>query len=154
MPDLTIQNSPKLRPAQEAILKYRNGRMAVSAVPGSGKTFTLAYLAANLLQDSYAGNTHRILDPYRDQHVLIVTYLNASVDTFRARIRKRLETLNLPPDSGYDVRTIHSIALEIVRQAESGLGDGQNDPFVLDEIQSNLFLSQAIDDWVSVNQAL
>ena len=36
----------RLRPAQEAILAYRSGRMAVSAVPGSGKTFTLSLLAA------------------------------------------------------------------------------------------------------------
>jgi DNA helicase-2/ATP-dependent DNA helicase PcrA len=39
----------QLRPAQAEILKYRNGRMAVSAVPGSGKTFTLSMLAAELI---------------------------------------------------------------------------------------------------------
>ena len=151
MPQTDNQNNVKLRPAQETILAYRHGRMAVSAVPGSGKTFTLAHLAANLLQESYAAEKNRLLDPHTDQQILIVTYLNASVDTFRARIRKRLEALKLPPDNGYDVRTLHSIALEIVRVAESGLGDGSNEPFVLDEIQSNLFLSQAIDDWVAKN---
>ena len=30
-----------LRPAQEAILAYRGGPMAISAVPGAGKTFIL-----------------------------------------------------------------------------------------------------------------
>ncbi|MCZ7668305.1 MAG: hypothetical protein M5U34_14505 [Chloroflexi bacterium] len=35
-----------LRPAQAEILTYENGRLAISAVPGSGKTFTLSLLAA------------------------------------------------------------------------------------------------------------
>jgi ATP-dependent exoDNAse (exonuclease V) beta subunit len=41
----------KLRHAQEEIVAYKHGRMAVSAVPGSGKTFTLAQLAATLLAE-------------------------------------------------------------------------------------------------------
>jgi hypothetical protein len=31
---------------QEKILEYENGRLAISAVSGSGKTFTLSLLAA------------------------------------------------------------------------------------------------------------
>ncbi len=38
------------RPAQEHILSYTGGYMGVSAVPGSGKTFTLSLLAAKLVQ--------------------------------------------------------------------------------------------------------
>ncbi len=37
------------RPHQEQILRYKGGRMAVSAVPGSGKTTTLSALAADLI---------------------------------------------------------------------------------------------------------
>ena len=42
-------NPPPLRPAQAEILTYENGRLAISAVPGSGKTFTLSLLAAQLI---------------------------------------------------------------------------------------------------------
>jgi DNA helicase-2/ATP-dependent DNA helicase PcrA len=121
--------------------------MAVSAVPGSGKTFTLAHLASNLLAEGYASD-NPFLNPYEDQRVLIVTYLNASVDTFRARVRKNLEDLGLPTDQGYDVRTLHSLALEIVRVSESGLGIDTAEPTVTDETQTNLFLSQALDSWI------
>jgi DNA helicase II / ATP-dependent DNA helicase PcrA len=131
----------QLRPAQEAILAYQNGRMAVSAVPGSGKTFTLALLAAQLI----AGGR---VDPDANQQVLIVTYLNASVDTFRARTRQQLEALGLPPERGYDVRTLHSLALEIVRAAAGGLGDSRVEPLVLDEGQSSHFLARAVDGWI------
>ncbi|MCA9966896.1 MAG: ATP-dependent helicase [Anaerolineales bacterium] len=128
-----------LRPAQADILTYENGRMAVSAVPGSGKTFTLSLLAAQLI-----GNGR--LDPTAGQQILIVTFLNASVDTFKARIRRRLEEMGLPP-AGYDVRTLHSLALEIVRIASSSLGDDDG-PSVLSDTQSSNFLGTAVDSWV------
>ncbi|MCB8986797.1 MAG: ATP-dependent helicase [Ardenticatenaceae bacterium] len=133
-------NSLPLRPAQAEILKYKNGRLAISAVPGSGKTFTLSLLAAQLIADGR-------IDPNAGQQVLIVTYLNSSVDTFKARIRKRLDEIDLPP-TGFDVRTLHSLALEIVRLAESGLGEENPGPDVLDEVRSNHALSQAVTTWI------
>ncbi|UCC53759.1 MAG: UvrD-helicase domain-containing protein, partial [Anaerolineaceae bacterium] len=142
-----------LRPAQQAILQYQYGRMAVSAVPGSGKTFTLALLAAQLVAAGY-NTDNQTLDPDNDQHVMIVTYLNASVDTFKARIRKRLEEMDLPPDLGYEVRTLHSLALEIVRLSESGLGAANHDPAVLDQTQSSHFLAAALDGWIEANPHL
>ncbi len=133
----------RLRPAQEAILAYRSGRMAVSAVPGSGKTFTLSLLAAQLIADGR-------IDVDNGQQVLIVTFLNSSVDTFRARIRRRLLEMGRP-DTGFDVRTLHSLALEIVRWGSDLLSD---DLVVLDEGQSRQFLDAAVDGWINDNARL
>ena len=44
------------------------GKMGVSAVPGSGKTLTLSYLAAQLVANGLAD----------DQEVLIVTLVNSA----------------------------------------------------------------------------
>lgn len=140
VPEPLEERDFQLRPAQEAILAYERGRLAVSAVPGSGKTFTLSLLAAQLIADGR-------IDPTGNQQVLVVTYLNASVDTFKARIRQRLYEMGLPANRGFDVRTLHSLALEIVRVAESGLG-GDAEPVVLDEGQSNNFLIRAVDGWI------
>ena len=131
----------QLRPAQAKILEYENGRLAISAVPGSGKTFTLSLLAAKLIGDGR-------IDP-NQQQILIVTYLNASVDNFKVRIRQRLEAEALPP-VGFDVRTLHSLAVEIVRTANSGLGDDSG-PVVLDEGQANHFLARAVDGWIEAH---
>ncbi len=135
-------NELQLRPAQTKILKYRNGRLAISAVPGSGKTFTLSLLAAQIIADGR-------INPDAGQQILIVTYLNASVDTFRARIRKRLDEMGLP-DQGYDVRTLHSLALEIVKLSSGGLGE-DNAPDVLDEVRSNNALALAVDGWIETH---
>lgn len=132
-----------LRPAQEEVLAYRAGRMAVSAVPGSGKTFTLSLLAATLIGDGR-------VDLSGGQQLLIVTFLNTSVDNFRANIRKQLMGIGLP-DAGYDVRTLHSLALEIVRWA----GETPEDELVvLDEIQSRHTLESSVDSWITDNPHL
>ena len=44
-----------LRPAQREILQYRRGKMGISAVPGSGKTFTLSLLAAQIVANPLMG---------------------------------------------------------------------------------------------------
>ncbi|MCA9970862.1 MAG: ATP-dependent helicase [Anaerolineales bacterium] len=139
-------NKLQLRPAQEEILTYTHGRLAISAVPGSGKTFTLSLLAAQLI----AGDQ---VDAAAGQQVLIVTFLNSSVDTFRARIRKRLDEMALPADRGFDVRTLHSLALEIVRLASSGLGAEGDALSVLDDVQRSHYLSLAVDGWIEQHRA-
>jgi DNA helicase-2/ATP-dependent DNA helicase PcrA len=112
--------------------------MAVSAVPGSGKTFTLSRLAARLI----AGGR---VDVQAGQRVLVVTYLNASVETFRARIRQQLQELGLPL-AGFDVRTLHSLGLEIVREASGGEGAGEI--VVVDDMQAQGYLAQAVTSWI------
>jgi DNA helicase-2/ATP-dependent DNA helicase PcrA len=130
-----------LRPAQEEILKYQGGFTAISAVPGSGKTFILAMLAAELISTERVAAAH-------GQNVLIVTYLNSSVETFRARIRERLNGLDLPL-LGFDVRTLHSLALEIVRTAESGSSEDGDLPSVADEAQIGRYVARAMDLWIA-----
>lgn len=140
-----LNDSPtlRLRPAQEKVLEYNGGRMAISAVPGSGKTFILSLLATKLIADGRINNV-------AGQQILVVTFLNTSVDTFRARIRKRLIDLELP-DVGYDVRTLHSLSLEIVRSAGETPGDELT---VLDELQSRQTLEGAVDGWINDNTRL
>ncbi len=116
--------------------------MAVSAVPGSGKTFTLSLLAARLIADGR-------VDIAAGQQILVVTYLNASVETFKARIRQRLKALDLPL-LGFDVRTLHSLGLEVARAAGSVLGD---DIVVLDEAQADYYLNRAVNNWIELNGA-
>ncbi|MDT8305755.1 MAG: ATP-dependent helicase [Anaerolineae bacterium] len=131
----------KLRPAQEAVLAYSGGQMAISAVPGSGKTYTLALLAARLIASGQ-------IDVAGGQQVLIVTYLNASVETFRARIRQHLQEAGAPLQ-GFDVRTLHSLGLEIVRAAR---GSDNGDPIaVVDEAQASGYLAQAVSGWIEAH---
>jgi len=103
----------KLRHKQEEILGYTQGRMGISAVPGSGKTWTLSFLAADLLKRGVLQD---------DQELLIVTLVNSAVDNFYNRISSFIQARGLIPNIGYSVRTLHGLAHDIVRERPELLG--------------------------------
>lgn len=111
IPAFLAGSDVKLRERQQEILQYEGGRLGISAVPGSGKTFTLSLLAVKLIHQLAADNR---LD---QQEVLIVTFSNAAVYSFRTRINTFIaeQSYGGLPGTGYSVRTLHSLALEIVR---------------------------------------
>ena len=106
----------RLRPAQEAILRYEGGRLGISAVPGSGKTFTLSLLAAKLVEKLVSAG------PMDEREVLIVTFTNTAVENFRVRINEFIRSRGLLPGVGYRVRTLHGLAHDIVRDRPGLVG--------------------------------
>lgn len=100
-------NPIRLRPHQQQILRYRSGKMGIAAVPGSGKTFTLSLLAAQLIRDTQLED---------DQEILVVTLVNSAVDNFYQRVGQVISSYGLLPNLGYQVRTLHSLAHDIVRE--------------------------------------
>lgn len=113
-------STPQLRPAQAKILAYTGGPMGVSAVPGSGKTFTLSLLAAQLVMRlAREGRTE-------EQEVLIVTFTNSATENFRSRIGQFVRQQQLLPGVGYRVRTLHGLAHDIVRERPALVGLSEN----------------------------
>lgn len=78
----------------------------MAAVPGSGKTHTLAALVSELLRSGAVP---------ADAELLIVTFTNSAVDNIRARVRRLLAEAGLP-DGGYRVFTLHGLASSILRE--------------------------------------
>lgn len=111
-------------------------RVGISAVPGSGKTHILSYLASELVQ--------RVGD---EQEVLIVTLVNAAVDNFRRRVDGFVRIRGLLPGFNYRVCTLHSLAHEIVRQRPSLVGLSQ-DFDIVDERTAQLILREVVDSWL------
>ena len=129
-----------LRAEQAELVEYyltHRGRLGVSAVPGSGKTYTLSYLAARLVIEALED----------DQEVLIVTLVNSAVDNFRARIAAILQELGFLPGMGYRVRTLHGLAHDIVRQ-RPGLVGLAEDFVIVDERESDRLLREASLSWL------
>jgi DNA helicase II / ATP-dependent DNA helicase PcrA len=112
--------------------------LGVAAVPGSGKTHTLSALAAHLI-------ARRLLGP--DQEILIVTLVNSAVENFRARLLTFARHLDLIPDLGYRVRTLHGLAHDIVRENPPLAG---LDPqfTIVDETASTAMIREAARVWV------
>jgi DNA helicase-2/ATP-dependent DNA helicase PcrA len=113
-----VENNFVPRPAQQAILEYSDGPMGISAVPGSGKTFTLSLLAARLVE-RLAGQGEQL----DEREVLVVTVTNSAVENFRSRIGRFVrEEQGLLPGVGYRVRTLHGLAHDIVRERPGLVG--------------------------------
>ena len=113
----------KPRPSQEAVLNYTGGTMGIAAVPGSGKTWTLSRLASTLITQGHLQD---------DQEVLVVTLVNSAVDNFKKRIASFLESEGYLSGIGYRVRTLHSLAHEIISRVPSSVGLS-NDFSVIDD---------------------
>ncbi len=126
----------KPRPGQLEVLSYKSGKMGISAVPGSGKTHTLSYLAANLVADQ------RLQD---DQEVLIVTLVNSAVQNFSSRIAAFIQEKGLLPNFGYRVRTLHGLAHDIVRERPDLVG--LSDQFsILEERECSTILNSIVSN--------
>src|SRR5689334_23778355 len=127
------------RPSQTDILRYHGGKLGISAVPGSGKTFTLSALAAQIISSG-------VMNP--DQDVLIVTLVNSAVDNFSSRIGKMVKTSGLIPNLGYRVRTLHGLAHDIVREKPSLVG--LEDRFqIVDEREAEFIRQESANAWLA-----
>lgn len=126
----------KLRPEQEKIASYDSGFLAVPAVPGAGKTTTLAALAARLIAEKKS----------RSGKILIVTCMNSAVANFKSRIAAFLKARGMP-GRGYEVKTLHSLAVKILRRYPDSVAVG-DDFKVLDEYRQNEVIRSLASDWI------
>jgi DNA helicase-2/ATP-dependent DNA helicase PcrA len=126
------------RPSQKEILSYRGGKMGISAVPGSGKTWTLSRLAADII-------VRGDIEP--EQEVLIVTLVNSAVENFSNRIGGFISEHGLLPNIGYRVRTLHGLAHDIVREKPALVGLEEHFQ-IIDEREAILIRNEASQTWL------
>lgn len=129
-----------LRAAQAAILAYQGGPMAISAVPGAGKTFILERLVARLIQDLE-------VPPHR---ILVLTYMRGAARNFRERIQRHLRAQGRIA-YGMQVMTIHAFCLGILRRhgARSEHPDsGEGALGILCEAEQAQIVRQGLDHYL------
>jgi DNA helicase II / ATP-dependent DNA helicase PcrA len=131
----------KPRLSQEKILSYKSGKMGISAVPGSGKTWTLSRLAADIISGGK-------IDP--GQEVLVVTLVNSAVENFSSRIAGFISQLGLLPQIGYRVRTLHGLAHDIVREKPFLVGLDERFS-IIDDREANLIRNDATFTWLKTH---
>ncbi len=97
-----VKDIPKIipRPDQKPVLDYEKGSMAISAVPGAGKTTILLALIIKIIG--------RGVNP---SNIFVLTYMESAARNFREKIK------NMSPDSVQlpNISTIHGLALRIIK---------------------------------------
>ncbi|MFN3678344.1 ATP-dependent helicase [Thermosynechococcus sp.] len=92
-----------LRPGQTEISEWQGGLLAVSAVPGAGKSHGMAVGAAIAIAREKL---------HQQRQLVVVTYSRSAAANIKVRIRQYLREMGLPRN-GFSVQTLHSLALKI-----------------------------------------
>lgn len=129
-------NNINYREDQIPIINYENGTMAVPAVPGAGKTFIVTNLVAKLLLEQ----------KHKGSKILILTFMNSAVNNFKGRIKKILEENEIQEENSYEVMTIHSLAVKIIKEKPEivMLSDEFN---IADDLQKGIILNECISNF-------
>lgn len=131
----------RFRPGQREVAEYKGGFLAVPAIPGAGKTTVLSWLAARIISEKLP----------RGAKVLVVTVMNSAVANFTRKIGDWLEERDLPRGLGFEVRTLHSLALQVIRQRpDSALL--RDDFSILDGGYRDRLIEEIVNRWIDRNQ--
>ena len=131
----------RFRPGQAEVAKYKGGLLAVPAVPGAGKTTVLSWLAARLISEGLP----------RGAKILVVTVMNSAVANFTSKIGDWLEKRGLPRGGGFEVKTLHSLALQILRQRPDA-ALLRDDFSILDGSYRERMVEDIVDRWIDLNR--
>ncbi|MDR1774120.1 MAG: ATP-dependent helicase [Clostridioides sp.] len=142
------------RKDQFPIMQYESGTMAIPAVPGAGKTFIVTNLVAKLILENMIDG----------KKILILTYMNSAANNFKGRIKKILEETHSNSEimnkildnsyssikNSYEVMTIHSLAIKIIKENPESvmLSDDFN---IADDLQKNIILNSCIEKFILNN---
>ena len=124
------------REDQIPIINYEGGTMAVPAVPGAGKTFIVTNLVAKLISQG----------KHKPGKILILTYMNSAVNNFKGRIAKLLDERQIEDKNSYEVMTIHSLAVKIIKEKPEIVM--LSDEFsIVDDLKKSIILNECIDNF-------
>ncbi|WP_353932154.1 ATP-dependent helicase [Okeanomitos corallinicola TIOX110] len=136
----------KLRPGQTQMADWETGPLAVSAVPGAGKSTGMAAAAAIAIARQYilAENT----DNKNFRQLVVVTFTRSAAANLKAKIRKELKELSLP-QTGFDVYTLHGLAFDIARRYPDLSGLQLENATLITPNQSHRFIRLAVEEWIN-----
>lgn len=132
-----------LRPGQDQLAQWQSGLMAVSAVPGAGKSHSLA-IAATLTIQRNKLNARKYL--------AIVTYTRSATASIKKKIEDNLKQLELPV-TGFVVQTLHGLALNIASRHPELCPINLNNSTLVTLTSSHHVIRQCVENWLSLNPA-
>ncbi len=125
------------RDDQKPVLEYSTGNMAISAVPGAGKTTVLLALIIKLLQKGV-----------NSENIFVLTYMESAARNFKERIKTALPDLDRVPN----ISTIHGLALRILKENSNHIRVGLDVNFdVCDDNTRQKFIRESISK-LNLNQ--
>ncbi|MEI6063220.1 MAG: ATP-dependent helicase [Pseudanabaena sp. ELA748] len=133
-----------LRKGQQAMADWQGGELAVSAVPGAGKSTGMAVAAAIAIAK---------FELHRQKQLVIVTFTRSAVSNIRKKVSEHLKNLRLP-QSSFTVSTLHSLAYNIASSHPELSGFGAGNTKIISESLKQKLIRNATNIWVKENPKL
>ncbi len=131
-----------LRSGQRQLADWQEGQMAISAVPGAGKSYSLSVAAAIAIARHQLHLTR--------QQLVIVTYTRSAAAAIKTKIKQRLRELQLP-QTGFTVQTLHGLALNIAGRHADLSGLNLEASTVIIPTPSHRITRTCVEQWISDN---
>lgn len=128
-----------LRPGQQELADWQAGPLAVSAVPGAGKSYGMAVAAAITLGRQNLN---------RAQQLVIVTFTRSAATHLKQQVRKHLRELQLPL-GGFTVQTLHGLALNIASRHPQLSGIHLDQVTLITPNRHHRLLRHCVEQWVA-----
>ncbi len=133
-----------LRRGQQALADWEGGRLAVSAVPGSGKSTGMAAAAAIAIA------RHQL---HLNRQLVLVTFTRSAAANLKAKVRSHLRALGLPQTS-FTVSTLHGLALTIATRNPELSNLNLDTLTLVSPAQNNRILRTCVEQWIVANPDL
>jgi DNA helicase-2/ATP-dependent DNA helicase PcrA len=140
-----------LRPGQKQMADWESGPLAVSAIPGAGKSTGIAAAAAIAIARQYeysltTGNNYR-------RQLVVVTFTRSAAANLKLKIRDKLKQLSLP-QTGFAVYTLHGLALNIANRHSDLSGLQLENVTLITPNQTHRFIRTAVEQWITKHPEL
>ncbi len=143
-PEALNELRKSLRKGQQTMADWTGGELAVSAVPGAGKSTGMAVAAAIAIAK---------FELHRQKQLVIVTFTRSAVSNIRKKVSEHLKNLRLP-QSSFTVSTLHSLAYNIASTHRELSGFGMGETKIISESLKQKLIRNATNIWVKENPKL
>ncbi|NJL86191.1 MAG: UvrD-helicase domain-containing protein [Leptolyngbyaceae cyanobacterium SM1_1_3] len=134
----------QLRPGQQSLADWAGGPLAISAVPGSGKSTGMAVAAAIAIA-RYQLHARRQL--------VLVTFTRAAAANLKAKVRRHLKDLALPQNS-FVVFTLHGLALNIATRNPDLSGIHLDTLTLVSPSRGHRLIRASVEQWINSHPQL
>ena len=130
-----------LRPGQDKMGEWQGGRLAVSAVPGAGKSTGMAAAAALAIAN---------FQLHSRRQLIVVTFTRSAAASIKAKIRKNLQALSLS-EGAFTVNTLHGLALNIALRHPDLSGLDLENSTLITPNKSHRLIRICVEQWILEN---
>lgn len=133
----------RLRTGQREIADWDGGQLAVSAVPGAGKSTGMAVAVAITIAQNQL---------HQRRQLIVVTFTRSAAANIKSKIRGHLTELGLPA-GGFMVQTLHGLAWAIAR-AYPEFSSIDPEAVLITPNQAHRLIRGTVERWISGHPAL